>query len=207
MKKLIKIQFTATLAAAWSLAGLARAQISAGSGEEDGGPSRGVAAASADASAAADPASLPPAAAAFVYYFEIQEALAQDSLTNVAVNALALAEVLRKDPTAGFPAHLADQARALARDAVTLDGARLDFAIVSGQLMNYLKTRSSPVSPIHLVHDPITRLYWLQRGDLVQNPYVGKVGIPWKPLIPPALPQPPLKISGSDPKFPSTIAA
>jgi hypothetical protein len=199
MKTLIKIQFAATLAAALSMGGLARGQISEASGEEDRGPSPGMAPASAVASAPLDPRSLPPAAAAFVYYFEIQEALAQDSLTNVAANAVALADVLRKDPTGGFPAQLADQARALARDAVTLDGARLDFAIVSGQLMNYLKTRNPPVGlgPIHLIHDPITRLYWLQRGDPVQNPYLGKYGVPWKPLIPPALPQPPVKISGS----------
>ncbi|HXH66331.1 MAG TPA: hypothetical protein VNI81_03970 [Candidatus Limnocylindrales bacterium] len=196
MKRLIKIQFTTTLVAALSMGGLAKGQISEVSGEEDGGQSRGVAQALPDAPS--DAAPLPPAAAAFVYYFEIQEALAQDSLTNVAVNAVALAEALRKDSTGGFPAQLADQARALARDAVTLTGARLDFSIVTGQLMNYLKARNPPVGlgPIHLVHDPITRLYWLQRGDLVQNPYLGKSGVPWKPLIPPALPQPPLKISG-----------
>jgi hypothetical protein len=143
---------------------------------------------------------MPPATAAFFYYFEIQEALAQDSLTNVSANALALADVLRKNPAAGFPAQLADQARALARDAVTLDGARLDFAIVSGQLINYLRARNSSLGlgPIHQVHDPITRLDWLQRGDPVQNPYLGQYGVPWKPLLPPAAPRPPLKLNGSD---------
>jgi hypothetical protein len=142
---------------------------------------------------------MPPATAAFFYYFEIQEALAQDSLTNVADNAQAMAEVLRKNPTAGFPAQLANQAGALARDAVTMDGARLDFAILSGQLINYLRARNSPLGlgPIHQIHDPITRLDWLQRGDLVQNPYLGPNGVPWKPLLPSAAPRPPLKIGGS----------
>jgi len=196
MKTLIKIQFAATLAAALSMGGLTRGQISEVSDEEDRGPSPGAAPEPAVASAPVDPQSLPPAAAAFVYYFEIQEALAQDSLTNVVVNAMALAEVLRKDPTAGFPSQLAAQARALATDAILLPGARLDFAIVSGQLINYLKTRNPPVGvgPIHLVYDPITRLYWLQRGDPIQNPYLGKAGVPWTPLMPTDLPKPPLKI-------------
>jgi hypothetical protein len=195
MKTLITIQFATTLVAALGMGGLASGQTSEVTGEGDRGPSRGVAPAPADASSPADPASLPPAAAAFVYYFEIQEALAQDSLTNVAVNALALAEVLRKDPTGGFPAQLAAQAGALARDAVTLDGARLDFAIVSGQLITYLKGRNPPVGlgSIHLVYDPITQLYWLQRGELMQSPYLGKSGLPWKPLIP-SRPQQPVKI-------------
>src|SRR5262249_27761915 len=121
-------------------------------------------------------------------------------LTDVAANALALAEVLREDPAAGFPAQLADQARALARDAVTLDGARLDFATVSGLLISYLKASNPPagLGPIHLVYDPIfTRLYWLQRGDSAQNPYLGKYGIPWKPLLPPSHPQEPLKLTSS----------
>ena len=199
MKKLMYIQFAATLAAALGMGGLACGQGFEASGEAGGGPPSGTAPAAADPSALPDPASLPPAAAAFVYYFEIHEALAQDSLTNVVVNALALAAVLRKDPTGGFPPHLADQARALAVDAILLPGARLDFAIVSGQLINYLKTRNPPagLGPIHLVYDPITRLYWLQRGDLIQNPYLGKAGVPWTPLIPPSIPRPPLKISGS----------
>ena len=175
MKRLIKIQFTTTLVAALSMGGLAKGQISEVSGEEDGGQSRGVAQALPDAPS--DAAPLPPAAAAFVYYFRIQIALSQDSLENVAVNAMALAAVLPKDTSGAFPVQLAGQAMALARCAVTLDGARLDFAIVSGQFMNYLRARNPPVGlfgPIHLVHDPETKLYWLQTGELVQNPYLGK---------------------------------
>lgn len=160
MKKFIKIQLVATLAAALSMAGVASGQTSE---------------VSSGASALSDPQTLSPAAAAFVYYFRIQTALAQDSLTNVAANAAALANAVRNDGT--FPAQFADQAIALARDAVTLPGARLDFAIVSGQLINYLKVRNPPVGlvgPIRQVYDPQTKLYWLQTGDVVQNPYLGK---------------------------------
>src|SRR5439155_9582629 len=99
MKKLIQIQFAAALAAALCMGGLARGQTSEVSGEATVGQSPGVAPASADASALPDPESLPPEGAAFVYYFRIQLALSQDSLTNVAVNAQALADVLRKDTT------------------------------------------------------------------------------------------------------------
>ena len=132
MKKLIQIQFAATLAAALCMGGLASGQTSEVSGEASKGQSPGVAPPSADAGALPDPKALSPAAAAFVYYFRIQVALSQDSLTNVAVNAQALAEVVRKDTT-GFPAQLADQAIGLARDAVTLPGARLAFAVVTAQ--------------------------------------------------------------------------
>jgi len=181
MKNSIKTQFAVTLAAALSMGGLARGQSSEVSGD-GGGQSPGVAPASADASALPDPESLTPAAAAFVYYFRIQVALSQDSLTNVAVNALALANVVRS--SGAFPTQLAAQATGLARDAVTLTGARLDFAVVSGQLINYLKTRNPPdglVGPIRQVHDAETKLDWLQTGDLVQNPYLGKSGLRGKP--------------------------
>ena len=200
MKTLIKIQFAATLAVSLSMGGLGRGQTYGVSGQEDTKPSPEMTPTSPAARTPVDPRSLPPAAAAFAYYFEIQEALAQDSLMDVTANALALAEVVRKNPAAGFPAQLADQARALARDAVTLDGARLDFATVSGLLISYLKGRNPPdgLDPVHLVYDPIfTRLYWLQRGDLAQNPYLGKYGVPWKPLSPPFFPEHPLKIGTS----------
>jgi hypothetical protein len=172
MKQFFKIPFAATLAAALSMGGLARGQSSEASGEADVGQS-------ADTSVPSDPESMSPAAAAFVYYFRIQVALSQDLLTNVAVNARALAAVVQKDTSGGFPPQLAAQASALARDAVTLAGARLDFAIVSGQLMAYLKTRNPPVGlgPIHQLYDPVTKLYWLQTGAPVQNPYLGKTGL------------------------------
>jgi len=176
MKKLIQISF----ATAVFMGRLAHGQTSEIPGQAAGGQSPGVAPASGDARAPLDPESMPPEAAVFVYYFRIQVALSQDSLTNVAANARALADVLRKDTSGAFPAQFAAQASALARDAVTLPGARLDFTIVSGQLMNYLGARNPPVGlvgPIHLVHDPETKLYWLQTGELVQNPYLGKTGL------------------------------
>jgi hypothetical protein len=179
VKKLIQISFAAALAAALCMGGLGHAQTSEVSSQAAGGQSPGVAPASGDARAPSDPESMPPEAAAFVYYFRIQVALSEDSLTNVAANARALADVLRKDTSGAFPAQFAAQASALARDAVTLSGARLDFTIISGQLMNYLRARNPPVGlfgPIHLVHDPETKLYWLQTGELVQNPYLGKTG-------------------------------
>lgn len=176
MKKSIQIQFAAAFAAALCIGGLASGQTSEVSAEASKGPSVRVAPATADASLLPDPKSLPPDAAAFVYYFRIQVALSQDSLTNVALNALALAEVVRKDTTGGFPAQFADLAIGLARDAVTMDGARLGFAVVTGQLMTYLKARKPPVDLglIHLVYDPKTKLYWLQTGEQLQNPYLGK---------------------------------
>src|SRR5262249_24228554 len=129
MKKLIKIPFAATLAAALSMGRLVCGQTPEIPGE---------------ARAPSNPESMSPATAAFTYYFRSKAALPQDSLTDVAVNALALAKAVRKDTSGAFPAQLAAQADGLARDAVTLAGARLDFAIISGQLMSYLKVRNPP---------------------------------------------------------------
>lgn len=172
MKKLIAIQFAATLAASLSVGGLAGAQVpevSGGTGltrlREADSPPR--------ADANSSNASIGVGATGFNYYFNIEAALTQDLLENVPVSAQALAEIVRKDTPGAFAAQLANHADALAK-ATTLPGARQSFKAVSGYLIQYLKTSHSPIGRVHEVHCPMTNLNWLQMGELVQNPYLGK---------------------------------
>ena len=172
MKKLIALQFAATLAMSLSVGGLADAQVSEVSGRTD--PTRLCEAASSPpADANSSTAAIGAGATAFDYYFKIEAALAQDSLENVPASAQALAEIVRKDTTGAFPAQLANHADALAK-ATTVPGARQPFKAVSGYLIQYLKIGHSPIGKVHELQCPMTNLNWLQTGELVQNPYLGK---------------------------------
>lgn len=172
MKKLMTIQFAVTLAASLSVGGLADAQVTEASVRTD--PTRlREAASSSPADANSSTTSISARATVFDYYFKIEAALAQDSLENIPVSARALAEIVRKDTTGAFPAPLANHADALAK-ATTLPGARQSFKAVSGYLIQYLRTSHSPIGKVHEVHCPMTNLNWLQTGELVQNPYLGK---------------------------------
>jgi hypothetical protein len=108
----------------------------------------------------------------FDYYLQIQTALAQDSLENVAVNAGAVAEIARKDTTGAFSPQLGKRAEALA-EAKDLRAARQTFKAVSGYLIQYLKTNKVPTGTYHEVHCPMANVNWLQTGHTVRNPYFG----------------------------------
>lgn len=109
----------------------------------------------------------------FDYYFQIQIALAQDSLENVMVNAGAIAEVIRKDSTGAFPPQLASQADALAKSK-DLPSARQPFKAVSGYLIQYLRANSVPAGTYHELYCPMKNLNWIQTDQTVRNPYLGK---------------------------------
>lgn len=113
------------------------------------------------------------AATVLHYYFNIQTALARDSMDNVAVSAGVIAEIVRKDTTGAFPAQLARQAEALAK-ASDLPTARPIFKAVSGYLIQFLKTSNVPAGTYHEVHCPQANVNWLQREKTVRNPYLGK---------------------------------
>lgn len=124
---------------------------------------------------ASETPALPTGAAqtVFDYYFKIQNALAQDSTEIVAINAGAVAEIVRKDTNSGFPPALAGQADALARGK-NIAAARHAFKAVSGYLIQYVKARKVPVGLFHEVHCAMVNLNWLQNHTTVRNPYLGK---------------------------------
>ena len=116
------------------------------------------------------------AAAVFGNYFEIQRALAGDTLENVAAHARAIADRVRQDSGGLFRPELAAQAEALAttRDLTT---ARQIFKAVSGYLIQTYRAGHGPGGAIHEAHSPAANVNWLQRDDIVQNPYLGKFGL------------------------------
>ena len=114
-------------------------------------------------------------AAVFDDYFKIQTALANDSLEQVAANALALAVMVRQDMTGAFRRELAAEAEALAR-ANDLPAARQIFKAVSGYLIQTFRAGHAPEATVHEMHCPRRNVNWLQRGEVVGNPYLGKAG-------------------------------
>ena len=120
-------------------------------------------------------AGVPNAMAAVVFgdYFEIQRALAGDTLANVAVNASAIAGMVRQDTSGKFQPELAAVADALA-SAQDLTTARQIFKAVSGYFIQTYRAGNGPGGTIHEVHSPTFNVNWLQREDVVQNPYLGK---------------------------------
>ena len=109
----------------------------------------------------------------FDYYFQIQTALAQDSLDKVAINAQNLAEVLRKNATGSFSPQLASLADAVAR-AKDLTAARQPFKALSGYLIQYLRAGNVPAVTVHEIYCPMKNLSWLQADTTVRNPFFGK---------------------------------
>jgi hypothetical protein len=116
------------------------------------------------------------AAAVFGDYFEIQRALAGDTLENVAAHARGIADRVRQDTGGLFRPELAAQAEALAtaRDLTT---ARQIFKAVSGYLIQTYRAGNGPGGAIREAHSPAANVNWLQRDDIVQNPYLGKSGL------------------------------
>lgn len=131
----------------------------------------------ADSASTSEMPRLPVGAAATVFdhYFKIQNALAQDSLENVAASAQAIAEIAGKDKTAGFPFQLTVQAEALSK-ASNVPGARQIFKAVSGYLIQYATTPDLSVGALHEVYCPKVNVNWLQNDKTVRNPYLGKSG-------------------------------
>jgi hypothetical protein len=123
-------------------------------------------------------AGAPAAASAAVFdnYFNIQTALAQDSLETVAVNARAIANLVRQDTSGALRPELASVAEALAT-ANDLPTARQIFKAVSGYLIVMVRAGNGPGGAIREAHDPVYNVNWLQQDGLVQNPYLGKSGL------------------------------
>lgn len=114
------------------------------------------------------------AATVFDYYFKIQKALSEDSLENVAVSAGAIAEIIRKDTSSGFPVQIIGHAQMLAK-AKDVAAARTPFKALSGYLIQYAKGSNAVAGTYHEVHCPMANVNWLQNDDkTVRNPFLGK---------------------------------
>jgi hypothetical protein len=117
-------------------------------------------------------AGAPATATVFDHYFNIQTALAQDSLQTVAAEARAIAEIVRQDRSGTFRQELAAVAEALAGQQ-DLIAARQVFKAVSGYVIQVFRAGQGPGGSIREMHCSTYNVNWLQRGDLVADPYLG----------------------------------
>ena len=120
----------------------------------------GVAAVSGrHASDSREPASRDSARPIINRYLKIQNALAQDSLQDVAENAAAIAKAARNDTSKMFPRRLAQEAVRLA-EAKDLAAARHAFHRVSPHLMAYVK--KNHLAGFYLGYCRMQKMPWLQ---------------------------------------------
>jgi hypothetical protein len=120
---------------------------------------------------ATDPS--PAVAAVLDNYTRIQTALAQDSLKNISNEAQAIAKAVNDDAAKTFSTNIANQAGALAK-ATDLPAARAAFKTLSLSLIAYVSKNPSLESSYRQVHCPMAAADWLQKGSVVNNPYLGK---------------------------------
>ena len=122
--------------------------------------------------AADDAAMNEPVKSVYASYLEIQSALAKDSMKGVSENAGAIAKVIKDYKTKTLPAEAGDQAEALAK-AKDLKAARATFKPLSDSLIKYLADHKVKSSGYVQFYCPMAKANWLQKGEVVVNPYMG----------------------------------
>ena len=105
-------------------------------------------------------------------YLDIQEALAQDSLDQVKINAGNLATAAT---SLGGPAMKIDTTAIQLAAAEDLEGARDRFGALSEAVVDYMAGfKLSPPDGVRQAYCPMVKKPWLQRGGMLANPYYGK---------------------------------
>ena len=112
-----------------------------------------------------------PAKSVLVEYERIQQALAGDSLREVAESALALADAIRADGET-LPLGAAAEADKLA-EAQDLRAARRAFKPLSAALIAWLEETNVESSGYQEAYCPMADANWLQKGEEIENPYYG----------------------------------
>jgi hypothetical protein len=133
----------------------------------------GVATASNVANHATAKAVLPQAIRpVFEDYLSIQSALAQDSFERFQQAAVVLTKASHNAGNS-LSSKVLQQVEALAK-ASDLASARALFKPVSESLIAYLKQQKFPNGVYRVAYCPMADASWLQRGDSINNPYMGK---------------------------------
>lgn len=112
-------------------------------------------------------------AAVFDNYIRVQATLAKDSLDDVSKNAQTIAKAVKDDSMTTFPASVVQQAETLAK-ADGLRAARDAFKPLSQSLIDNLSKYPAVARSLHQVHCSMANASWLQTGDTILNPYLGK---------------------------------
>ncbi len=105
-------------------------------------------------------------------YLRIQRALNGDSLTEVATAARTIASEAAKLGKGGASMQTAaGQLRA----AADLKAARAAFAILGDAIMIHAKDTGAGIGhDVKVAFCPMAQQYWLQRGEIIQNPFYGQ---------------------------------
>jgi hypothetical protein len=105
-------------------------------------------------------------------YLNIEEALAQDSLDQVKINAGNLATAAS---SLGGPAMKIDTSAIQLAAADDLESARDRFGALSEAVVDYMNGfKLTPPEGVRQAWCPMAQKPWLQRGGMLANPYYGK---------------------------------
>ena len=144
----------------------------AGSAEAGGHAGHGAGGSAAE-SAAVKPVFSQPVQSVFDNYIKVQAALVQDSLEGVAAASSAMAKAIQGDATRTLSPAVAQQSEALAK-ARDLEAARAAFKPLSESLIEFVKGQKAAAGTYHVAYCPMAKASWLQTGNAIMNPYMGK---------------------------------
>ena len=112
-----------------------------------------------------------PVKSVFDNYLKIQSSLANESTVGIGFNASEIARIVRSDSTNTFSAKVAKQAEILAGTR-NLSSEREAFKPLSKSLIQYLADHNMTSAYVE-VYCPMVKASWLQKGDKIDNPYMG----------------------------------
>jgi hypothetical protein len=107
------------------------------------------------------------------HYLAIQKELAKDSIKGVDQHANAIAKAVKADGMKMLPADVAKEAETLAA-AKDLKAARAADKPLSASLIKYLADNKAGKGVYHEAFCPMAKASWLQTGQAIENPYMGK---------------------------------
>ena len=105
-------------------------------------------------------------------YFRIQSQLTADTTDGIKDDAALIAKGAQELGEAGKS--IATAAGALGASSSLAD-ARTAFAKLSDAVIAYAdNTKANPGADVHAMYCPMVKKSWLQKGEKVRNPYLGK---------------------------------
>ena len=127
----------------------------------------------AEAPKRSDAAVNEPAKTILENYLAIQTELAKDSIKGVNEHASAISKSATADKNKSLPANLGKQADAVAA-AKDLKLAREAFKTLSTSVIQYVDDLKPEKGAYHEAYCPMAKASWLQKGQGIKNPYMGK---------------------------------
>lgn len=108
----------------------------------------------------------------FERYTEVQKALAADSIGGISESATTLSKLM-KSSGSGYLGQKAATAAKVAQ-AKDINTARAEFKALSLALIQYLSVAGLAPAGYREAYCPMAKASWLQKGNEIQNPYMGK---------------------------------